>query len=227
MQIAIVIPTLNEADGIGAALAALQPLRASGIAIVVSDGGSSDGTSGLAMPACDLVVKGPSGRARQMNAGAAAVEADTYVFLHADTALPEGAIASITTALADGRHCWGRFDVAIAGRSRWLPLVAALMNIRSRVTGIATGDQAIFVARSAFIACGGFPEWPLMEDVGLCRALKRLSRPAALRDKVTTAGRRWDAQGPLATIALMWWLRLRFHFGADPALLARRYAAVR
>ena len=157
----------------------------------------------------------------------ATLAADTYLFLHADTALPEGAIAAIGEALADGRHRWGRFDVAIAGHSRWLPLVAALMNIRSRITGIATGDQAIFVSRGAFMACGGFPEWPLMEDVGLCRALKRLSRPAALRLRVTTAGRRWDAQGPLATIALMWWLRLRFYFGADPALLARRYAAVR
>lgn len=227
MRIAIVIPTLNEAAGIGAALTALQPLRAAGVTIVITDGGSTDATMALAAPSCDVAVTVPAGRAGQMNAGAAAVTADAYLFLHADTALPDGAVASIAESLADGQHCWGRFDVAIAGRSRWLPLVAALMNMRSRMTGIATGDQAIFVSRSAFVACGGFPDWPLMEDVALCRALKRLSRPASLRMKVTTAGRRWDAQGPLATIALMWWLRLRFFFGADPATLARRYAAVR
>ncbi|MEO8133891.1 MAG: TIGR04283 family arsenosugar biosynthesis glycosyltransferase [Betaproteobacteria bacterium] len=227
MRIAVIIPTLNEAAGIAAALDALRPLRAAGATIVVSDGGSADATLALATPLCDVVLAGDRGRALQMNAGANATAARAFLFLHADTTLPSGALEAIAASLADGTHAWGRFDVAIAGQSRWLPLVAALMNLRSRLTGIATGDQAIFVSRRAFMECGGFPEWPLMEDVGICRALKRLSPPATLRLKVTTAGRRWDARGPLKTIALMWWLRLRFFFGADPARLARRYATER
>ncbi len=228
MRVTVIIPALNEAAGIAAALDALQPLRADGAIVMVSDGGSFDATVALATPRCDAVITGRPGRALQMNAGArAAPDADALLFLHADTTLPPGAMAALVDALRDGRHAWGRFDVTIAGRSRWLPVVAALMNVRSRLTGIATGDQAIFVTREAFDACGGFPEWPLMEDIGLCRALKRLSAPAALRLKVTTAGRRWDTHGPLSTIAFMWWLRLRFYFGADPARLARGYAAVR
>ncbi|MEO8137752.1 MAG: TIGR04283 family arsenosugar biosynthesis glycosyltransferase [Betaproteobacteria bacterium] len=227
MRIAVILPTLNEAGGIVGALQALQPLRALGVRIIVSDGGSADATTGLAGPLCDGIVTGPAGRARQMNAGAAAAASDAYVFLHADTILPQRAIDAVSAALSDGRHEWGRFDVDIAGRSRWLPVIAALMNVRSRLSGIATGDQAIFVSRAAFAACGGFPDWPLMEDIGLCRALKRMSPPATLRLKVTTAGRRWDAHGPVRTMVLMWWLRLRFFLGADPVVLARRYAAVR
>lgn len=228
MRVAVIIPALNEAAGIAAALDALRPLRTDGTFVVVSDGGSADSTVALATPRCDAVVAGPSGRARQMNAGARrASDADAFLFLHADTMLPPGAIAAVIDALRAGRHAWGHFDITIAGRSRWLPVVAALMNVRSRLSGIATGDQALFVTREAFDTCGGFPEWPLMEDIGICRALKRLSPPAALRLKVTTAGRRWDAHGPLSTIAFMWWLRLRFFCGADPARLARSYAAVR
>jgi rSAM/selenodomain-associated transferase 2 len=164
-----------------------------------------------------------------MNAGAALARtrgADVLLFLHADTALPPGAIDAIEHALA-GKRAWGRFDVAIDGRSRWLPVVAALMNWRSRLSGIATGDQAMFVRADAFARAGGFPDWPLMEDIGLSRALKRISRPAALRLRVTTAGRRWDTHGALRTIALMWWLRLRFFLGAKPETLAASYTSVR
>lgn len=227
MQIAVVIPTLNEAALIGEALGALQTLRAGGHLVVVVDGGSNDATRALAAPLADTVTCAARGRARQMNAGAAAVAAHAYLFLHADTRLPEGAAAAIVAALASGKHVWGRFDIRIEGRSRWLPVVAGLMNLRSRITGITTGDQAMFVTRAAFAAAGGFPEWPLMEDIGLSRALKRQSGPAALRLRVTTAGRRWDAQGPLRTIVIMWWLRLRFFLGAKPERLAERYSAVR
>jgi len=233
MRIAIVIPALNEEAVIDSALGALAPLRANGaggVSIVVVDGGSDDRTVELARAGADQVVVAPRGRARQMNAGAAAAVAsgaDAFVFLHADSTLPPGAIAAIANALGDRRRGWGRFDIAIDGKSRLLPLVAALMNMRSRVTGIATGDQAIFVTAGAFSACGGFPDWPLMEDVGISRALKRLSRPAALRLRVTTAGRRWDTHGALRTIALMWWLRLRFFLGAKPESLAASYTPVR
>jgi rSAM/selenodomain-associated transferase 2 len=230
MRIAAIIPTLNEAALIEDTLRRLQPLRAAGHLIIVADGGSADATVALAAPLADAVVIAPRGRARQMNAGAAtspAADAQAYLFLHADTRLPDGAIAAIAAALGGGRHVWGRFDIRIAGRSRWLPVVAALMNLRSRWTGIATGDQAIFVTRDAFGAVGEFPDWPLMEDIALSRALKRLSPPAALRLRVTTAGRRWDAQGPLRTIAFMWWLRWRFFLGAKPECLATLYSSIR
>lgn len=235
MKVAIVVPVLDEAGAIGQCLAALQQWRAAGHLVIVADGGSADATIERALPFCDSAVRAPRGRARQMNAGAAAADAipvatgpiDAYLFLHADTRLPDHAIEQLTHAIATGVRCWGRFDVRIAGHSRWLPLVAALMNIRSRLTGIATGDQAIFLSRDAFKAVGGFPDWPLMEDIGMSRALKRLTPPAALRARVITSGRRWDANGPLRTIVFMWWLRLRFALGAAPETLAARYSSVR
>lgn len=227
MRITVIVPTLNEAAAIEDTLQTLQPLRAAGHLVVVADGASTDETVALATPLADVVVTAPRGRATQMNAGAGATDAQAYIFLHADTRLPDGAADAIAAALGDGRHAWGSFDIAIAGRSRWLPVVATMMNLRSRATGIATGDQAIFVTRDAFAAAGGFPDWPLMEDIGLSRALKRLSPPAALRLRVTTAGRRWDAQGPVRTILFMWWLRLRFFLGAKPERLAALYSSVR
>jgi len=230
MRLAVIVPVLDEAAIIAARLAALAALRSAGHCVVVVDGGSGDDTPALAAPGSDVVLAAPRGRARQMNAGARAAiasGADTLLFLHADTTLPPDAVAAVRAGLADGRRVWGRFDVTIDGQSRWLPLVAALMNVRSRLSGIATGDQAIFVQADAFERAGGFPEWPLMEDIGLSRALKRLSPPAALRTRVVTAGRRWDAHGALRTIALMWWLRLRFFLGAKPETLAAAYTSVR
>ena len=221
-MLSIVVPTLNEAAGIEAALAALAPLHARGAEIVVADGGSTDGTAALAQRHADRVIAAPRGRANQMNAGAAAAQGDVLLFLHADTRLPADADRLIAQALADG-HAWGRFDVAIAGRHPLLPLIARLMNLRSRLTGIATGDQAFFVSRAAFAACGGFPPIPLMEDIALSRALKRGDRPACLRRRVRTSGRRWDENGFWRTVLLMWRLRAEYFLGADPARLARRY----
>ena len=227
MRIAAIIPTLNEAAVIEDTLRTLQSLRAAGNLIVVVDGGSADQTVALATPLADAVVLAPRGRASQMNAGAGAVDAQAYLFLHADSRLPDGGAEAVATALSSEKRVWGRFDIRIDGRSRWLPVVAAMMNVRSRATGIATGDQAIFVTCDAFRAVGGYPNWPLMEDIGLSQALKRLSPPAALRLRVTTAGRRWDTYGPVRTIALMWWLRLRFFLGATPEHLASHYPSVR
>jgi rSAM/selenodomain-associated transferase 2 len=234
MRLAVIMPVLDEAAIVAERLAALAPLRSSGHALIVVDGGSRDDTVALARPLADTVIASARGRARQMNAGAAAAVAagsDVLLFLHADTTLPADAVSQIEAALAAPPHgpsrAWGRFDVAIDGRSRWLPIVAALMNARSRWSGIATGDQAIFVRADAFGAAGGFPDWPLMEDIGLSRSLKRISRPAALRARVVTAGRRWDANGALRTIALMWWLRLRFFLGAKPETLVASYTSVR
>lgn len=219
MRLSIVIPALDEAHGIAVALDALAPLRAGGHEVILVDGGSVDGTADLAGPLVDRVLRAPRGRARQMNAGAAAARGDALLFLHADTRLPEGADAMVAAALAT--RTWGRFDVRIEGRSRLLPVIAFFMNLRSRLTGIATGDQAIFVRREHF---NGFPELALMEDIAFSARMRRGAPPACLRARVTTSGRRWDRDGALRTMLLMWRLRLAYWRGAPPEDLARRYA---
>jgi rSAM/selenodomain-associated transferase 2 len=222
-RLSIIVPMLDEAPGIAATLRALRPLAAEIIAV---DGGSSDDTVAVATLHADRVLVAPRGRARQMNAGAAAATGEVLLFLHADTELPPGGERLVFAAIDEGA-VWGRFDVRIAGRSRWLPVVAALMNLRSRLTGIATGDQAIFVRRDAFVAVGGFPEQPLMEDIALSARLGRIGRPACLRARVITSGRRWEAGGVWHTILLMWSLRLRYFLGAPPERLARDYRHAR
>jgi rSAM/selenodomain-associated transferase 2 len=222
-DLSIVVPALDEAAGIAAHLAALQPLRAQGCDLVVVDGGSRDATVDRARPLADRVLTAPRGRGTQLNAGARAARGRVLLFLHADTRLPPGAVEAVLGALAAGR-AWGRFDVEITGSHPLLRLVARLVNARSRLTGIATGDQAIFVTRAAFEAAGGFPDVPLMEDVALSSALRRAGGPACLRLRVRTSGRRWESRGVVRTILLMWWLRLLFWLGRDPAALARRYA---
>lgn len=219
MKLSIIVPALDEAPGIAATLAALAPLRARGHEVILADGGSADGTPALAAPLADKVIAAPRGRARQMNAGAAQASGDALLFLHADTRLPPDADRLVLAAL--GERPWGRFDVRIDGRSRLLGMVAFFMNWRSRLTGIATGDQAIFVRRTDF---PGFPEIALMEDIAFSKAMKRRGAPACLRERVTTSGRRWDQQGAMCTIVHMWWLRLAYALGADPDELARRYA---
>ena len=218
----VIVPALNEAGTIEAALGAAAPLRARGAEVIVVDGGSGDATRAVAAPHADRVIEAPCGRARQMNAGARLASGDVFLFLHADTRLPEGADRSIFDALASGRHAWGRFDVRIDGGAV-LGVVGRMMNLRSRLTGIATGDQALFMTRAAFEAAGGFPDIALMEDVAICKRLKRISPPACLRKIVVTSARRWTERGTLATIVLMWRLRLAFALGADPHALARRY----
>lgn len=222
MKLSVIVPALDEAAALPAALAAAAPLRRRGHEVIVVDGGSSDETREAARSDADRVLEAQRGRARQMNAGAAAATGDVLLFLHADTLLPPDADACIRRALESGR-AWGRFDVRIGGASPALAVVAWLMNARSRATGIATGDQAMFVRRDAFERAGGFPQIALMEDIVLSCALKRVSRPACLRERVTTSGRRWEERGIARTVLLMWWLRLQFFLGADPARLARSY----
>ena len=226
-RISIIVPTLNEAAGIAATLAALRSLRAAGHEVIVVDGGSADGTEERARAAADRVVSAPRGRAGQMNAGAALAAGEVLLFLHADTRLPESADALVVHGLATSGRAWGRFDVRIEGKSPLLPLIALCMNLRSRITGIATGDQALFVRRDAFTQAGGFPPIELMEDVALSRALKRISPPLCLADKAVTSGRRWESRGVLRTVLLMGWLRLQFFFGVAPARLARLYDSER
>lgn len=221
--LAVIVPVLDEAAGITATLQALTPLRKRGVQVIVCDGGSADETVARAAPWADLVLAAPRGRARQMNAGAQRADAEVLLFLHADTRLPPQADTLVLQALADTGREWGRFDVQIEGRSAGLPVVARLMNLRSRLSGIATGDQAIFVRRAALQAVGGFPDQPLMEDIELSRRLKRRGRPVCLQARVVTSGRRWDRQGLCRTVLLMWQLRWLYARGASPEQLARRY----
>lgn len=223
MRLSIIVPVLDEAAGIGAALLRLAPLRSQGAEVVVVDGGSRDGTPALCAGLADGVLAAPRGRALQMNAGAAAARGDALLFLHADTALPDGALARVADALQ--RSAWGRFDVHIAGRSPLLAVVAALMNLRSGLTGICTGDQAMFMRREVFDAVGGFPAQPLMEDIELSSRLRSAAgRPARICSaRVVTSGRRWDSRGVLRTILLMWRLRLLYRLGTPAETLARMY----
>ncbi len=220
--LSVVVPVLDEARVIVECLTALVPLRRRGAQIIVADGGSRDHTLALATPLADNVVSAPRGRSSQLNAGAARARSEVLLFLHADTLLPPGADTLIQQALSRG-FVWGRFDVTINGQPRMLRVVAAMMNLRSRWTGIATGDQALFVRRDVFDAVGGFPQQPLMEDIEICRRLRLQGRPACVRDRVVTSGRRWEQRGVWRTIVLMWWLRWRYWRGASPAELAKAY----
>lgn len=221
--LSIIIPVLDEAESIVAALDALAPLRARGAEIIVVDGGSHDGTVALATPLADRVIGAPRGRAAQMNAGAAIARGDVLLFLHADTRLPAEADRLILEGLARSGRAWGRFDVTIEGTHPLLRVVAFFMNWRSCLTGISTGDQAMFVTRAACGTVGGFPAIALMEDITLARSLKRISRPLCLSARVTTSGRRWEKRGVLRTVLLMWRLRLLYFLGADPSDLRKRY----
>ena len=226
-RLSIVVPVYNEAEILAEALQALAPLREQGAAeVIVVDGQSRDATLEVANAApVDRVVNTMRGRALQMNAGATKARGDHLLFLHADTRLPADAPALIAQALDQQGHAWGRFDVCIEGRSRMLRVVAAFINRRSRFTGIATGDQAIFVTREAFDSVGGYPKQPLMEDLELSRSLRRIGAPACLRATVLTSGRRWERDGVWRTILLMWRLRALYWLGVSPQRLARRWRA--
>jgi rSAM/selenodomain-associated transferase 2 len=219
--LSVVVPARNEARSIERCLAPLQSWRARGVEVIVVDGGSGDDTVAHAQPLADRVCRHAPGRAAQMNAGAACASGGLLLFLHADTWLEDTAIQALQ-ALPRG-HVWGRFDVRLRSRHPVLRLVAAAMNLRSRATGIATGDQCQFVSRSLFARVGGFPAQPLMEDVEISRRLLGQVRPVCLRQRVSVSARRWRQRGIFRTIVLMWWLRWRYWRGDDPAALHRIY----
>jgi len=222
MTLSIITPVLDEAAGVEAALQALAPFRARGAEVILVDGGSKDGTVELARPLANQVFERQRGRAAQMNAGAAAARGDVLLFLHVDTRLPADADRLILDGLARTHRAWGRFNIRFDDGGL-LRLVALMMNWRSRLTGICTGDQAIFVTRPAFDRIGGFPSIALMEDVAASARLKHVSRPLCLHARVATSGRRWRKHGIWRTILLMWRLRLAYFFGADPKRLAQTY----
>lgn len=221
--VSIIVPVFNESLCMPDVLARAQALVSPTVDIVFVDGGSTDNTLALVKSAGLPAITSPKGRAWQMNAGAAQARGDVLLFLHADTQLPEDALRSIAAHLIHP-VCWGRFDVRIAGRARMLAVVAQMMNWRSRYSGIATGDQALFMTRDAFNTIGGFPEQALMEDIEASIQLKKLSRPACISSHVTTSGRRWETRGVWATIFLMWRLRWAYWCGQNANELAKRYA---
>lgn len=221
--LSIIVPTLNEAAALGATLAALQALRAAGCELIVVDGGSEDGTPQRAAAHIDVLLRAPRGRARQMNAGADAARGAVLWFLHADTLPPPQADTLILEGLARSGRDWGRFDVRLSGAHPLLRVVERLMNLRSRLTGIATGDQGLFVRRELFEQLGGFPDIELMEDIALSCALKRRGPPLCLDTPLQSSSRRWEQGGIVRTILLMWSLRLGYALGMSPARLLRWY----
>jgi rSAM/selenodomain-associated transferase 2 len=222
-KISIIIPVLNEAALITQTLSTLQALRAAGHELIVVDGGSSDDTIALSKPLADQIIRCSRGRSRQMNAGAKIARGDILLFLHSDTLLPKCVDQLITREIEKREKNWGRFDVRLSGRHFLFRIVELLMNLRSRITCIATGDQAIFVQRKIFETVGGFPDIDLMEDITMSKFLKKYGPPLCLWQRVVTSSRRWQRNGILRTILLMWLLRLAYFYKTDPRRLAQLY----
>jgi rSAM/selenodomain-associated transferase 2 len=220
--LSVVIPVRNEAQALPALLDDLAELRTGGAELILVDGGSSDGTCELALGRVDQLLRTASGRALQMNAGAAVARGEYLWFVHADTRVSVDSLKSLRETLSE-RPLWGRFDVRLSGSGLALRLIGAMISLRSRLTGIASGDQGIFVARRHFEALGGYAPIPLMEDLQLCRRLRALTRPRCLRPPLATSSRRWEQHGIWRTVVLMWCLRLAYYCGASPEKLARQY----
>lgn len=222
--LAVVIPVLNEAPGLALLCSTLRSQLADtahSIELIFVDGGSTDGSAETIAEQGFTCLHSGRGRAKQMNLGAAAATADYLLFLHADSELPDAALDGVISAL--DTQPWGRFDVRISDDAKMFAVIAFFINWRSRLSGIATGDQGIFVRRRVFDEVGGFLDQPLMEDIALSATLRKLSAPACLRSKITTSGRRWQRRGIWRTILLMWRLRFMYWLGASPQSLAKRY----
>lgn len=218
----VVVPTLNEEAEIVACLDDLEKFRAQGFEVILVDGYSSDRTLQLAEGKCDNISTNQAGRARQMNAGALQARSNIIIFLHVDTRLPENA-AQLISEFPEDKPVWGRFDIELTGEHWLFRVIAAMANMRSRLTGIATGDQAIFMSKSLFYEAGGFPLIALMEDVAMSERLKQICLPICFKDKVISSSRRWQKHGIIKTIIKMWYLRAAYSMGVHPDDLAKRY----
>jgi len=221
-RISVIIPCLNEAMICVPRLRALQPLRLQGHELILVDGGSTDGTLMLSGSLVDRTLVSRPGRALQMSLGAEVASGDVLRFLHLDSRLPADADSQVLRQAMDGPG-WGRFDVGLSGNRPMFRIIERMMNLRSRLTGMVTGDQGMFVQRSLFDRVGGFPRIALMEDLAISRRLKHIARPACLQARIITSSRRWERDGVWRTIGLMWFLRTAYHLGADPEWLARLY----
>ena len=232
LNLSIIIPILNEADNLPKLMAHIVRLDPAPQQVILVDGGSTDGSvtiannvlknAEIAQSIIDWhVIEFTVGRAQQMNAGAMLATGDVLLFLHADTELPADAIDNVQQAIA--QYDWGRFDVRLDSCEPLLKIVGFMINKRSRLVSIATGDQAIFIKKSLFGRMHGYPDQPLMEDIELCKRLKKLARPACLKSKVITSARRWQQHGTWRTIFLMWQLRFDYWRGVSPNVLKQRY----
>lgn len=221
--LSIIIPTRNEASHIVSLLTPLQIFRQAGVEIILVDAYSTDATVILATPLVDSIIISVKGRAVQQNKGAALAKGKYLLFLHADTILPPQFIDEIKLCDQLHKNHWGRFDVKLSGRRIGFRIIELMMNLRSRLSGIATGDQAIFVQKKSFTDIGGFASLQLMEDIDLCSRLKKLSKPYCSKLKVVTSSRRWEKNGLIKTIVTMWWYRLQFFFGVDTHRLEKQY----
>ncbi|MBA3581930.1 MAG: TIGR04283 family arsenosugar biosynthesis glycosyltransferase [Gammaproteobacteria bacterium] len=221
MKLSIIIPTLNEAARIQHTLQSLQTLRGTYAEIILVDGGSNDNTLMLAQSLCDYTISSARGRAQQMNAGAAIATGDVLLFLHADTQLPTNALAILQQH--EQSLSWGRFDIRLSGQHFLFRIIERMINSRSRLTGIATGDQAIFVTRELFFRSGAYPALPLMEDIALSRTLRQHNKPLCLRDTVISDSRYWETHGIIRTVCRMWYLRLAYFCGVSSEKLVRQY----
>lgn len=221
--ISIVIPVLDDADALARLLDQLGGLLGDSSEIIVVDGGSSDLSVTIAQSHRVVLVHSQRGRARQLNDGIAHAQAPVVWMLHADSDVSPAVWRSLVARARDPALRWGRFDVRLSGRSPLLRVVEWMMNVRSCVTSICTGDQGIFVKREVLATVGGVPDQPLMEDIELSRRLRRMGAVSCAREKLVTSSRRWEGEGMLATVLLMWRLRAAYFFGTDPARLAERY----
>lgn len=223
LKISVIIPTLNDSGPLLAQLQRLQAYRNRGHEVIVIDGGSSDCTGKVQEGLADFYAVAERGRALQMNRGAELASGDVLLFLHADTCLPDRSLDLIAGCLQGSRLVWGRFDLQLSGSSARYRLIEKMINIRSHLTGVVTGDQALFVTAQVFRRIGGYPSIPLMEDVALSKMLRRISWPARIRHKAITSSRRWEKHGTVRTILLMWWLRLLYFLGVNPEYLVKKY----
>jgi len=223
-RLSIIVPCLNEAQQIETGFLALQALRQRGHEVIVCDAGSTDSTQQLASPLCDAFLQADKGRALQMNAGAAQASGDVLCFLHADTRSPLNLDTHIFQALQQSRCLWGRFNIELSGRHFAFRLIERLINLRSRVSGVASGDQGIFIYRNVFDRLGGYKAIALMEDIELSKRLKTISKPACIKQPtLLTSSRRWEEHGIARTVLLMWKLRLKYFLGSNPQQLASEY----
>ena len=222
MKISIIIPVLNEQENLSRLTAYLQLVQDQGHEVIIVDGGSKDNTLTMAYEITRHVVVSNAGRALQMNSGADIATGEVLLFLHADTQLPENTV-QIISELFNNKNYWGRFNVRLSSNKTVYRLIEQLINLRSRLTSIATGDQAIFIEKNLFDRVAGFPEIALMEDVAISKRLKKIVKPICLKQKVITSSRRWETKGVAATVFLMWKLRLYYFFGMSPDKLKQLY----
>lgn len=220
-NVSIIVPVLNESDQIESLSRRLRLLKDDyAKEIIVVDGGSTDGTAEALADEFN-VIRSDKGRAKQMNIGAAQATGAWLFFLHADTILGSQHIAQAVTQATLRK--WGRFNVRLSGEHKMFRVIEFMINARSRYTGVATGDQCIFLRRDVFESLGGFADIPLMEDVELTKRLRKISAPECIKKHVVTSSRKWETEGIWKTILLMWRLRLSYWLGASPDQLVDKY----